>query len=268
MSVGLYCKFSGGVVVVSDGFEYNPKTWEKRTDSTKFFIFKKPFGQGVLICTGNPELSKRALAEADSVEEMTLLDFAKGCADFLRKEADRVTSHPRETEKMLEQTPMLIAGYDRTTESFPSHQISRGYHTELKGADFFSIGIGANYAFSGKLKKQPESLEEAIQSALLAYANSLKIRGVEGYPRMQIVGTDEVTTLDAPTCTFLGNLAVLDLLTGSNFLKTEVEIMPASEKQVSPAVVEKLKEIGMSPSILFKTQMTVSTWQEILGPKA
>lgn len=267
MSVGMYCKFKDGVVVVSDGFEYNPKTWEKRTDSMKFFIFKKPFGQGVMICTGNPELSKRVLADADSVEEMTLDEFAKGCADFLRKEADRATSHPRETERLLEQTPMLIVGYDRTSETYPSHQITRGFHTELKGADFFAIGIGANFAFAGKTTSSPETMEDALESSLKAFANSLKIRGVEGYPRIQVVGANDVTTLDAPTCAFLGNLAVIDRVSKTSFLKKEIEVMPATEKQVSPEVIEMLKKAGVSPSVLFSTQLTYGTWEDILKGK-
>jgi hypothetical protein len=265
MSVGLFCKFEGGVVVVSDGFEYNPSSWEKRTDATKFSIFNKPFGHGVLICTGNPELSKRVLADANSVEELTLSDFAKGCADFLRKEAAKITTHPRETEKILEQTPILIIGYDKTAEKFAAHQIARGYHTALEGTDFFAIGIGAQFAFSGRIRQKLSSMEEGIQSALLAYANSLKIRGVEGYPRVQVIGVSDVSTLDAPACTFLGNLAVIDLLSGTKFLKDEVAVMPSSEKQVSPDVMEKLAALKISPTFLFRTQMGASNWQDILS---
>lgn len=267
MSVGLYCRFEGGAVVVSDGFEYNQATWEKRTDAVKYFIFQKPFGHGVAICTGNPELSKRVLAEAAGVDELTLLEFAKGCADFLRKEAGRITNYPRETEKLMEQTPMLIIGYDRTAETFSAHQVSRGAHMDLKSSDFYAIGIGAQYAFNGRMRQKLATMEEGIRSALLAYANSLKIRGVEGYPRIQVLGTNEVTTLDASASTFLGNLAVIDLLAGTEFLKKEVEVMPSAEKQVSPEVLARLAELGVSPSFLFKTQLAASGWQDVLGKK-
>ncbi len=266
MSVGIFCRFDGGLIAASDGFEYNPSSWEKRASATKYAAFQKPFGHGVVICTGNPELSKKLIAAVpQQLNELTLAELAKGAADLLRREAQKNAGYPRQAEKLLEQTPALIVGYDRTIEKFGAYQVTNGFQTSLEGTDFFSIGIGAQYAFSGRIRQKLAGMELALESTLLAYANSLKIRGVEGYARIQVIGVTDVTTLDAPACTFLGNLAVLDLLLGTKLLKEDAAVMPSTEKQVSPAAHEKLSALKIDPSLLFRTQLGFNNWQELLG---